>query len=84
MNATSKQKKTALTWACEKGNVNTINVLLNAGANPNIADVHGDTCLHHASRNDCCTEVLQAIISHGVDVNETNKMNVTALMHDSL
>ena len=80
VNATSKRKKTALMCACQKGNVDTINVLLNAGANTNIADANGSTCLHHAARNYCCTEVIQAIMSHGVDVNATNKKNVTPLM----
>ena len=61
VNATSKQK-TALQCACEKGNVDTINVLLNAGADPNISDADEGTCLHHGARNDCCTEVLQAIL----------------------
>ena len=80
VNATSKQTETALMCTCEKGNVDIINVLLNAGANPNIADANDSTCLRHATRNDCCTEVLQAIIRHGIDVNATNKKNISPLM----
>ena len=80
VNAKNKNNETALILACEKGNKYAINVLLNAGADSNIADAYGETCLHCIARNDCCTEVLQAIISHGADVNATSKKNVTALM----
>ena len=80
VNAINKNNITALMLACDKWNKEAINVLLSAGADPNIADVNGNTCLHDAARNDCCTEVLQEIISHGVDVNATNKSNITALM----
>ena len=80
VNAAGKDNRTGLMIACMKANNNVINVLLNAGADPNIADGDGDTCLHYAAQNDCCTEVLQAIISHGIDVNATNKKHVTALI----
>ena len=81
VNSTNKNNETALMIACKKGNKDAINVLLNAGADPKIADADGDTCFHYAVQNDTCTEVLQAIIGHGgIDVNSTNKKHVTALM----
>ena len=81
VNATNKKNETALTKACFNQNVGAINVLLNAHANPNIADeADDDTCLHYAVKEDCSIEVLQAIIEHGVDLNATNKENRTALM----
>ena len=80
VNAMNKENETALTLACVKENEGAINVLLNAGADPNIADAHGDTCLHTAVTHECSREVLQAIIDHGVDVNATNKINETALI----
>ena len=80
VNATNKENVTALVLTCEKGNENVINLLLNSGANPNIADTNGDIWLHKAARRECCTEVFQAVLSHGVDVNATNKKNKTALV----
>ena len=80
VNATNINSTTALMMACQIGNVNAINELLNAGGKPNIADIHGDTCLHNAVRKGCRKEVLQAIIDHNADVNATNKNKHTALM----
>ena len=80
VNATNKGKNTALMTACINKNESAINVLLNAGANPNIADdTYGDTCLYTAVQQECCKEVLQAIIDHGANVNAANKRNQTAL-----
>ena len=81
VNATNKEHETALLLACVKKNEHAINVLLNAGADPNIADdTDGDTCLHMAVRQGCSIEVVQAIIDHGADVNATNKEHETALL----
>ena len=79
VNATTKENVTALIIACDTKNTDAIPVLLNAGADPNIADANGYTCLHYAAQSIQCTEILQAIISHGINVNATNKVNVTAL-----
>ena len=80
VNATNKQKVTALWIACTKNSTDAINVLLKAGANTNILlDDHGSTCLMCAVANDCSKEVLQAIIDHGGKVNDTDKQNVTSL-----
>ena len=80
INATDKDNVTALMIASWNGNVDAINVLLNAGADPHIADANGYTCLHNAVSGDCSKEVLQEIISHNANINATNKNNVTALM----
>ena len=83
VNAINKKTVTALMIACkDMREKDALSVLLNAGADPNIADADGDTCLHYAAQNYHCPEILQAIVSHGkgVDVNASNKKNVTALM----
>ena len=77
---TNRSNRTALMIACQKGNIDTINILLNAGANPHISDANGNTCLHYAVDADCSKEVLEAVIKHGADVNATNKNSRTALM----
>ena len=79
VNVTNKNNRTALMVACDKGNTDAINVLLNAGAYPTIANVYCNTCLHYAC-GDCCAEVLKTIFSHNADVNAGNKRNVTTSM----
>ena len=80
VNAVSEEHSTALMMACGKGSVNIINVLLNAGADRDVADVMGAIWIHHAVIGGCSKETLQAIINHGADVNATNKNNVIVLM----
>ena len=76
----NKKGITALMITRHKGNIDAINVLLNAGTDPNSVDANDDTSLHYAAANYCCTEVLQEIINHRVDVNVANKNNATTLI----
>ena len=80
VNATNMNNETALMIACERGNEGAINILLNAGADPNIADVYGNSGIHHVVLQCCGEEIVQAIINHGANVDATNRNNVTALM----
>ena len=80
VNATTKDNITALMLASRTGNVDTINVLLAAGADPNITDAGGYTCLHDAVDVGCNKETLKAIIDHGANINAANKKGVTPLM----
>ena len=72
--------KTALFIACVSSQQNSVQILLEAAANPNIASAAGLTSLHAAVFGGCSKKVIRALIKHGADVNATNKDNATALM----
>ena len=80
VNATNLSNETALILACRIRNIHAMNALLYARANPNMADVDGDTCLHYAVLGNCSKEVIQTLVDHGADVNAKNNKNRTALM----
>ena len=80
VNAKNKQKHTALTLSCRKGNVDEINFLLKNGPNPNITDVDDETVIHHAIYGGCSKKALKAIVDHGADINARSKSNLTPLM----
>ena len=80
VNATNNSDRTALMMACFKGDIDAVNVLLNAGTDPNITDEYGETCIHDAVRGDACKEVLQTLIDNGANVNITNMDGETALL----
>ena len=68
---------TALFFASAMGNVNSINVLLRAEADHNIANALGETPVHYAIMGRCMKESLQALVNCDADVNTTNKQNQT-------
>ena len=80
VNETNMENVTALMIACENNDLYAIHVLLNAGADPNIIDSMGDTCLHAAVHAGCQKEVVPAIIDHGADLNITDQHKQTALV----
>ena len=72
--------ETALLLACLYRQQDMISILLKAGSNTNIRDNYGDTSLHAAVYRNCTKKIIRAIITHGAEVNATNKLNSTALM----
>ena len=80
VNATNKENLTALMIPCAKRYTNAVNVLLETGADPNIALDNGLTCLMYVVGGDYSKEVLQALIDHRANVNATREGNHTALM----
>ena len=80
VNATNTSNTTALMLASKKGNIDAINVLLDAGANKAIKDANGSTWIHYAVDGNCSKEVLQVIVDNGAEVNATNKQNCSTLM----
>ena len=80
LNAEDKNRRTALLLACLYRQQESVQVLLEAGSNPNIADNDGHTSLYVAAGTFCRKKIIKAIIDRGADVNRTNKNNATALM----
>lgn len=60
INAQNKNKETVLHLACKKAKSDLTNYLLEKGADPNIQDKDGNTCLH----------VISELSNQGVDVEE--------------
>ena len=80
VNATDKDNETALMRSCCKRHVDAIHELLKAGSDTNIANKSGHTSLMYDVHLNCSTEVLQALIHNGADVNATDKNSCTTLM----
>jgi ankyrin repeat protein len=69
-----------LLGACDRGEVETIRFLLDAGANVNSVDDHGVSPLHRAAWNDQ-PEVVQLLLSRGADPTLREK-NHNATPHE--
>ena len=66
--------RTALWWAAEKNNFEIAEMLVKAGANPNICTEDGISALHLA----CAGKKIpmaECLVSHGADISLRNKVN---------
>jgi ankyrin repeat protein len=70
----------ALAWAIQKGDGETVSLLLDAGADPDILDRQsGETALTMAAgRNNA--DIVDRLLKHGADPNRANKQYETALI----
>ena len=66
VNVVNNRGQTALWFACLDGQEELVKILLQKGADPNIADKNGDSSLHSAIYGQCSTGTIQEIINHGV------------------
>ena len=80
VNATNKRGRTALLLSCSYGKMDSIKVLLRAGADPTIVDDEGFSCLHAAVDGRCSKETLQELIAHGSHIDATRKDGTNALL----
>eukprot|EP00854_Cymbomonas_tetramitiformis_P011052 gene11052-13071_t len=75
---TVKKGKTPLHWAAINGHVLIVQTLLQAGAEPDIADSEGATALFYAVERNL-KDVVQILIQSGADVNVRNQAGETLL-----
>ena len=71
---------TALTWACNKGCLEIVRLLLSAGADKEKADNSGETPLIYAARGGCVVTV-RLLLAAGANKNKVSSTGNTALSH---
>ncbi|XP_063912691.1 ankyrin-3-like [Zophobas morio] len=80
INAKNKNGMTALQLACERGVYANAKLLLDCGASINILDKGNNNALHFASSSKYdTTDIVNLLITRGIDVNIQNKSGATAL-----
>lgn len=62
------------------GKLDTVNLLVNSGADVNVKDKEGDTALAYATKI-CSLDMVKLLIESGADVHRKNKRGLTALHH---
>lgn len=73
--------KTALHYLVQKANIKTVQLILNYNANVNLTDKRGNTPLFDAVNNNKNYEVVQLLISCGLDVNIVSSFNGSTALH---
>ena len=77
--------RTALSWAATRGDLQSVSLLLQNGASPDMTSMRGQTPLHWASQNRSQDgpEILQALLDAGSNVNQIDYWKRTALIYAS-
>ncbi|MCJ1401216.1 hypothetical protein MMC11_004428 [Xylographa trunciseda] len=75
INVPDSQGRTPLSWAAARGDSRSVQILLEHGAQANLADEQANSPLHY-SKNDVCARLL---LLHGADVSSRNCWGGTAL-----
>ena len=65
--------------AVKSGDLSALEALLDAGADVNARDEHGQSALMNAAR-DGHTAMVRLLVARGADLNHTAKFNLSALM----
>ena len=80
VNAVNKRGRTALLLNCFYRQMDSVKILLKAGADPTIADEEGFSCIHAAIDGQCSTDILQALIHHGAHIDAARKDGTNAFL----
>jgi ankyrin repeat protein len=79
VNAPMPDGSTALHWAAESDDLETVDLLLRAGANPKAKDRYGFTPLYFAATNGSAP-IIRKLLDAGADPNAADAQKETALM----
>ncbi|KAL9593681.1 MAG: hypothetical protein Q9219_007436 [cf. Caloplaca sp. 3 TL-2023] len=77
INDCDAQGRTPLCWAVIRDDLSGVNILLGNGANPNIADHTGSSCLHFARS----LEICRVLIQKNADVHARNRVYSRTALH---
>jgi hypothetical protein len=83
VNSTCALGRTPLHYAMKTKKVEVVRDLLNAGANPNVTDVYGDTPLHALAKfwggkqSSDVDETVELLLAHGADPKQSNNEGFT-------
>ena len=80
VNAVNSRGRTALLLGCFYRQMDSVKVLLEAGADPSVADKEGFSCLHVAIDGHCSKDTLQGLIDHGIHIDATRKDGTNAFL----
>ena len=78
--APDSSMKSTLREAAQKGDTETVNVLIKTGVDVNAQDEEGYTALTYAAERDH-REIVNALIAAGAEVNAQTKAGATALKY---
>ena len=77
INSVDTQGRTPLIWATMRDDRTTIKTLLAFGADPNVRDYAGNTCLHYVRGTEAC----YALIKAGANVHARNRTRRRTCVH---
>eukprot|EP01102_Stenamoeba_stenopodia_P008656 TRINITY_DN2515_c0_g1_i1.p1 TRINITY_DN2515_c0_g1~~TRINITY_DN2515_c0_g1_i1.p1 ORF type:complete len:1052 (-),score=252.73 TRINITY_DN2515_c0_g1_i1:98-2863(-) len=72
--------RTALLVAAERNHLEIVDLLLELGANTQVCDHSGNTCLHRAAKNKNAVDVIQRLLVKKAAINAVNAKGYTPLM----
>ena len=81
VNVIDKIGRTALLRSCINGYMDQMKVLLEAGADPTIADEEGLSCLNAAIHGHCSKDTLQELLDHGAHIDVKTEDGANALLY---
>jgi len=81
VNSRNRRGEPALSIAAIQGKLAIVQCLLRRGANVNITDSNGNTCVHYACWNQQFVKaIVSELLKYGADINQSNGNGITPLM----